>query len=211
MPLSAGCPRCPAPIARVAEQWSCPEHGQVAPLWRPPEASYDAFLDHLRASPGFPTLLPWPVPPAWSITDFAVVGETPERTRATMIACSGTSESDGPVDLIVVSEEAGTGLGARIAGTRHDDPGAEISAASPLVKLHIDHQSVSLWAVSTSNTSPEWDRSVVAGEASGRWLWLIFRPASAMLLLRDDWILRDLAEVGPQLVELPFGGPAPLW
>ena len=55
----------------------------------------------------------------------------------------------------------------------------------------------------------EFDRSVFAGEAAGRWLWLVLRPASAMLLLRDDWILRDIAGLGPQLVELPFGGPPP--
>ncbi|WP_341926599.1 DUF6758 family protein [Nocardioides psychrotolerans] len=211
MSLTAGCPRCPTPIARVDERWSCPEHGDVAPLWRPAESSYDAFADHLRASVGFPTLIPWPVPPGWSVTDFAVVGTDPERARATMIACSGASELDGPVDLIIVSEEAGVGLGARIAGTRHDDPGSEISAGSPMAKVRIDHQAVPLWAVSTSNASSEWDRSVMAGEASGRWLWLIFHPASAMLLLRDDWILRDLSEVGPPLLELPFGGPAPLW
>ena len=44
-----------------------------------------------------------------------------------------------------------------------------------------------------------------------RWLWLVLRPASAMLLLRDDWILRDASQSGPHLVELPFGGPAPAW
>ncbi len=211
MPLTAGCPRCPVPIVRVADGWRCPEHGEVMPLWRPHEASYDAFVDHLRASPGFPTLLPWPLPPEWTITDFAVVGATPERARATMIACSGASGPDGPVDLVVVSEEAGVGLGARIAGTPHDDPGAEISAGSPVAKVHCGSQSVLLWAVATAADGTERDRSVVAGEAAGRWLWLVLRPASALLLLRDDWILRDLAEVGPQLVELPFGGPARLW
>lgn len=212
MALTAGCPRCPAPIARLEDQWTCPEHGEVPPLWRPPEASYDAFVDHLRASVGFPTLLPWPVPPGWRVTDFAVVGRTPGRAGATLVACSGVSELDGPVDLIVVSEEAGVGLGARVAGTRHHDPGAEIAAAPPVAKVRIDHQSVPLWAITTSTTSAaEWDRSVVVGEASGRWLWLVLRPASAMLLLRDDWILRDLSQVGPPLLELPFGGPALPW
>ena len=35
--------------------------------------------------------------------------------------------------------------------------------------------------------------------------------ASAILLLRDDWILRDISTTGPQLVALPFGGSAPSW
>jgi hypothetical protein len=32
-----------------------------------------------------------------------------------------------------------------------------------------------------------------------------------MLLLRDEWILRDVSRVGPTLVELAFGGPRPTW
>ena len=50
-----------------------------------------------------------------------------------------------------------------------------------------------------------------AGEAAGRWLWIVLRPASAMLLLRDDWILRDVSGVGPPLLEMPFGGQRPVW
>ena len=35
-----------------------------------------------------------------------------------------------------------------------------------------------------SSSDAELDRSVFAGEAGGRWLWIVLRPASAMLLLR---------------------------
>jgi hypothetical protein len=79
------------------------------------------------------------------------------------------------------------------------------------MRVRIDSKSIPLWPVSTSAESGEWDRSVVAGEADGRWLWLVLRPASAVMLLRDDWILRDVSRLGPPLVELPFGGPAPAW
>ena len=148
--------------------------------------------------------------PGWSVSDFAAVGAD-GRTRATMTCVSGTSQLDGPVDVLVVSEEAGTGLGRRVAGTPYDDPGSEIGAGPPAVKVRIDSQVVPLWPISISAVLGEWDRSVVAGEAAGRWLWLVLRPASAILLLRDDWILRDVSTVGPQLVEMPFGGPAPSW
>jgi hypothetical protein len=77
--------------------------------------------------------------------------------------------------------------------------------------VRLDARQVPLWAVSTSGGTGEWDRSVVAGEAGGRWLWIIVRPASAILLLRDDWILRDVSGLGPPLVELPFASPAPPW
>lgn len=190
--------------------WACPEHGPVPPLWRPVEATYDGFAGHLQRSDGFPTYLPWPLSPGWRVTDFACVG-APGRPRATMTGCSGTSELDGPVDVLVIAEEPGTGLGARIATTSHADPGPEVGDGPPAVKVRIASQAVKLWPVSTSASTGEWDRSVVAGEADGRWLWLVLRPASAMLLLRDDWILRDVSGVGPPLVELPFGGPRPNW
>lgn len=211
MSLSVGCPRCTSPVTRTETGWACPEHGVIEPLRRPEVASYDAFAEHLLASVAVPTYLPWPLGPGWQVSDFAVVGADPERARATMTCCSGTSLLDGPVEVILVTEEAGTGLGQRLAGTTREDPGAEIGAGSPSVRVRIDRQSVPLWPISTSAAHGEWDRSVVAGEADGRWLWIIMRPASAVLLLRDDWILSDASQAGPHLVELPFGGPAPVW
>ena len=79
------------------------------------------------------------------------------------------------------------------------------------MRVRTENQQVPLWAVSTSGSAGDLDRSVVAGEAHGRWLWIVLRPASAILLLRDDWILRDVSTLGPPLLETPFGGPAPLW
>ena len=211
MSLSVGCPRCAAPVSRFEGGWVCVEHGEIEPLWRPEEVSYAAFADHLRRTTSMPTYLPWPLSPGWVVSDFAAVGAEPERARATMTCTSGSSALDGPVDVIVIAEEAGTGLGARIAGTTHDDPGADVGDGPPSVRVRIGRQVVPLWPVSTSASTGEWDRSVFAGEAAGRWLWIVMRPASSMLLLRDDWILRDTSRSGPHLVEMPFGGPAPAW
>lgn len=206
MSLVAGCVRCSAPVV------PCPEHDGRHPLWRTEEeATYEAFAEHLLASRHFPTYLPWPMSPGWSVTDFALVGDGVEHATATLTCTSGTSELDGPVDVVVVAEEAGTGLGARCAGTRYDDPGTEIAGRPPTARVRIGSQSVNLWDVSTSAADGEFDRSVVAGEAGGRWLWIVLRPASALLLLQDEWILRDVSAVGPQLLEMPFGGPRPGW
>ncbi|HYI52965.1 MAG TPA: DUF6758 family protein, partial [Microlunatus sp.] len=54
-------------------------------------------------------------------------------------------------------------------------------------------------------------RAVFAGEADGRWLWLVMKPASAALLLQDDWLLADVTGFGPEALEMPFGGPRPAW
>jgi hypothetical protein len=206
MSLASSCVRCSAPLV------PCPEHGGQVALWRPEdEVSYDAFAEHLGKAQYFPTYLPWPLSPGWSVTDFATVADGTRDARATLTCTSGTSELDGPVDVMVVAEEAGTGLGARCAGSKYDDPGAEIGERPPTARVRIGRQSVNLWSVSTSTSHGELDRSVLAGEAGGRWLWIVLRPASALLLMRDDWMLRDVSHDGPGLIELPFGGHRPAW
>jgi len=212
MPLQAECPRCPTPIPDSADGGAaCPEHGPTAPLLRPDASSYDAFAEALVAAGDFPTYLPWPMSPGWTVSDFAVVSEG-GRGRATLTCSSGTSALDGPVDVFVVSEESGVGLGARCAGTPHLDPGPDLGVGRPPARVRVGSQSVPLWAVSTSLSDDlELDRAVFAGEAAGRWLWVVLRPASAMLLLHDEWILRDVSGIGPPLVELSFGGPQPAW
>ena len=212
--LAAGCVWCSAPVLESADRpgsWSCPQHGATAALWRPEQATYEAFTAHLQASGSFPTYVPWPMSPGWSISDFGCVSDGRHGATATVTCATGTSELDGPVDVLVVAEEPGAGLGARCAGTRHVDPGAEIHDRAPTARVRIDSQAVNLWDVSIEATHGEFDRSVVAGEARGRWLWMVLRPASALLLLRDVWILRDASEVGPPLVELSYGGPGPAW
>jgi hypothetical protein len=210
MSLDVACPRCREAVERVGKGARCPVHGTIPALWLPGEPSYAEFTDHLRVAGDFPTYLPWPMSPGWAVTEFGVVTARSGRPMATITCCSGTSELDGPVDAFVVAEEAGVGLGARCAGLVGDDPGAELGEGPPPIKVRIASQTVPMWPVSTSRTG-DFDRSVVAGEAGGRWLWLALRPASAMLLLRDDWILRDVSGVGAPLVEMPFGGPRPSW
>lgn len=209
------CPRCPAPVAEVGDgTWSCPEHGVIDALWRPRSASYATFVAHLGRLGAFPTYLPWPLGPGWTVSDFAAVASGTKPAAASLTCVSGTSQLDGPVDVIVISEEPGTGFGARVAGTGDLgglDPGPEIGQGPPPVRVRVEQRPVGLWPVSVSTSPGEWDRSVLAGEAGGRWLWLVLRPASAILLLRDDWILRDVSATGPQLVALPFGGAAPAW
>lgn len=181
-------------------------------LWRAVEASYDAFAAHLRAADGFPTFLPWPLGSGWRVSDFGVVVGPGERASATVTCSSGSTDPDGPVDVMVVAEEVGVGLGARCAGLPGPDPGPGFwQGGPPTVRVRVGSQSVPLWPVSTSGAAVELDRSVVVGEAGGRWLWLVMMPASAVLLLADEWILRDVSGEGPHLVAMPLAGPAPDW
>ncbi len=211
MPLGAGCPRCSLPVSDEDGTWRCVDHGAVTPLWRPVTAGYDSFADHLKLAASIPTLLPWPLAPGWSVTDFGSVADVDGDGRASFVTCCGPSDLDGVVEVTLVSEEPGVGLGARVAGVRHTDPGAEIGDGPPLAKVRIGGHPIPLWPVLTSDADVAFDRSVFAGEAHGRWLWLVLRPASAALLLKDEWILMNVGDLGPELVDLPFGGSPPAW
>jgi hypothetical protein len=212
MTLVAGCPRCSSSITGDDDgHWKCADHGEITPLWRPATPSYDSFADYLQRSTAMPTLMPWPLSPGWAVTDYGCVAPSDGTARATFITCTGTSDLDGVVELSVVSEEPGVGLGARCASVIRTDPGSDIGDGPPLAKVRIDGHPISMWSVLTSDTDSTFDRSVFAGEAHGRWLWMVLRPASAALLLKDEWILCDIAELGPELIDLPFGGSPPAW
>lgn len=207
--LRAGCPRCREAFPDDG-RGECPAHGAQPPLWRPEATSYVAFAAHLRRAAGFPTHLPWPMGSGWRVSDFGVVAGD-EGPVATVTCVSGTTGPDGRVDVLVVLEEPGIGLGGRCAGLPGTDPGNDFGRGQPSVRVRVDTQGVPLWPVSTSGSAGELDRSVVAGEVTGRWLWLVMHPASAVLLLADEWWLRDVTADGPHLVELPFEGPGPVW
>ncbi|QIK77336.1 hypothetical protein G7071_09450 [Nocardioides piscis] len=179
-------------------------------MWRARESTYAAFVAHLEQADGFPTLLPWPLSPGWQISDFGVVARAGRKPQATVTCCSGVSELDGAVDVFVVSEEPGTGLGARVARLDRSYP-SDVAEEPPVARVQVDGREVPLWAVSTSAADGEFDRAVLVGEASGRWLWIVLHPASAMLLMRDDWILRDASGAGAALIEMTFGGTPPRW
>jgi len=211
MRLDAGCPRCASLVSSSGGTWTCPVHGETVPLWRAVEPSYDGFAEYLVLSRGLPTWLPWSLPPGWQVTDFGCVGLEGHEPRAAFVACSGPSELDGVVEVTVVTEEPGVGLGSRIAGATHTDPGREVGSSAAPVRLRLEAASVPVWAVDTGDAEEVLDRSVFAGEAQGRWLWLVLRPASAALLLQDMGALHDVSDLGPELVMLPFGTVPRAW
>jgi hypothetical protein len=188
----------------------CPDHGVVDPLWRPTEVTYDAFAELVGRAEDVPTYLPWPMSPGWSIADFGVVASG-DKAYATVTTTIGTSDLDGPVEVTVVAEDPGVGLGARCAGTEHDDPGEQVGNGPHAIQVRAGGRGVRMWAVDPPADDALHAKAVFAGEADGRWLWLVMRPASAALLLRDEWLFADVTGFGPEALEMPFGGPRPAW
>jgi len=216
MRLEPECPRCPAAVTGTGSSWLCAIHEAIVPLWRVTDPDYDAFAEYLVRSRPLPSWVPWPLPDGWRVTDFGCVGlEDGGNPQAAYVTCSGPSELDGVVELTVVTEEPGVGLAARIGGVTYTDPGREAGDGAPLTRIRVDSNSVPMWLVSTydgaSRATSALDRAVLAGEALGRWLWLVLRPASAALLLAEMGPLHDVSAHGPQLVSLPFTRAPRAW
>lgn len=212
MPLAASCPRCTSPVSGAGADFTCHLHGPTEPLWRPDHADYDSLVELLGRLGEVPAYLPWPPAPGWTLSDFGCVGQ--DRVRATVTTTVGASTVDGEIGLTVVTEDPAVGLGARVAGTLHDDPGPQLGHTPPAVHVRVDHRPVPLWLVEGAGERDDGmppASAVFAGESGGRWLWLVVRPASAALLLQEDWLLADLGGLGPQAVELALGGPRPTW
>jgi hypothetical protein len=217
MKLEPGCPRCPDAVIGTDRGWSCSTHGPIDPLWSAVEPDYYSFADHLVRADPLPTWLPWPLPPGWQVTDFgSVQGAEAAETgggsaRAVFVTCTGPSDLDGVVEATVVTEEPGVGLGARCAAVTHTDPGHEVGDGPPSARIRVEAASVPVWPVSTVDRGGTLDRAVLAGEAEGRWLWLVLRPASAALLLPGMGALNDVSRLGPSLMTLPFGSVPRSW
>jgi hypothetical protein len=219
MRLHPSCARCGAPLVPEVGsgrgRWTCPLHQAVElPCWRPSEVTYESFAEHLVLSRGLPTWLTWPLPPGWAVADFGCVGAEGESPHATFATCQGLTPADGGVALTVVTEEPGVGLGAHLAGVTHSDPGREAWNQPAALRLRLGGLSVPLWPVPTvapgTGAGPQAeDRTVLAGEAHGRWLWVVVTPAEAVLGLVDRASLVDASELGPELLAVGFGPVMP--
>jgi hypothetical protein len=191
-------------------EWRCDDCGPVPPLHVArhigPEIVQTA-LDRLGEGPaGVPLWCPWPLPAGWNVTGVGWAGDDRMGVRATAVACSGPAPlGGGPADLLMIAEEPGVGLGNRFAGMPGIDPGpvlGELMETTAHAKIKAGGHPTPLWAVK----SPD-DRSAYAGEAMGRWLFVVAWPATAGYLLAEDLVLHDLSQWIPP--ELVYGAPSP--
>jgi hypothetical protein len=178
------CPRCGRLIESTVAAptgWTCYVHGAVTPLW-----------------------LPWPLPHGWVVTGAGHAGSPAEGVRATVVACGGPNPLGGAGELLIIAEEPGVGLGAHYAGLPGPDPGSTFGRGVAQGKVHTDGHPTPLWhAVSPAG------RAAYAGEAAGRWLWLVFWPDTASTLLVEPLELADARTLGHEIDMLPFGALTP--
>ena len=172
----------------------------MLPLHVFPTASREA-IEHVRGIAEVPFWIPSPLLPGWTLTGVAYAGDDRSRGRATALGCAGPAPLGGVADMVLVAEEPGVGLGAGYAGAADTQAGPDPSGP-PAAKVHAAGHPTALWSVPT----PE-DRSALAGEAKGLWLWAVLWPAAAGYLLAEHVSLHDLRDHVP--VDLVVGAPSP--
>lgn len=212
MGFAVSCPRCGGelrPPGLTHSQWICDRDGPVLPLNTPAHVNHDVMTVGAAAAAqgGVPMWCPWPMPAGWMVTGVAWVGdENHSRVSATVVVCSGpTPLGAGPADLLLIAEELGVGLGARMAGLSGPDLGpglaGQAAADQPHAKVKAGGHPTPLWSVGVPD-----DHSVYAGEAKGRWLYVVAWPAHAGYFLAETPTLHDLTEWVPP--ELVYGAPS---
>jgi hypothetical protein len=195
------CARCGGAVTAPnawTSSWVCAVHGEVLPLQPTRRPSTDG-LNAVRGMARVPLWVPWPLPRGWLVTGFAAAGDDRSGGRACAVALSGPGLSGGPADLVVVAEEPGVGLGAALAGMPGPDPGTGFDAASPHARVEVEGHPMPLWAVEGQD-----DRAVYVGEAHGHWLWAVWWPSEAGLMMAEEFQLRDLRDDAMDF-DLPFG------
>jgi len=200
------CPRCGGPVTKPPDEaagYICAWHGEVPPLqpFRHPDAE---LLESSARDSREPFWVLWPPPAGWVVTGVGRVGERAEAVRATVVALGGPNPLGGAGELLIVAEEPGIGLGARYAGLLGPDPGVRFGIGAPDGRVLTDGHPTPLWYVETAP-----DRAAYAGEAAGRWLWLIFHPGTAGTLLVENLELADARVLGPEVRQLSFGALTP--
>lgn len=184
-----------------SSSWVCDEHGAVLPFHVAPHVAAPT-VSAVVADARVPVWMPRPLPVGWTVTGLGHAGDERTGARATVVAFGGPSPLGGPADLLLVAEEPGIGLGARLAGTPGPDPGPV--HGPPEGKVDAAGHLTALWPVPAAD-----DRAALVGEAKGLWLWAVLFPAIAALLLAEHVVLddlRDVADLGAD--DLVVGAPS---
>jgi hypothetical protein len=191
-------------------EWRCDFCGPVDPLRVFESISAEvlaAVRVHVTANDRqVPLWCPWPLLPNWTVTGVAWAGDDRTGPGAAATALSGPAPlADGPADMVLVAEEPGVGLGARLAGVDGPEPGQYVPAPRGRSHPHPNGDGPGPPTPPGAGGSPE-DRSAYVGEAMGLWLYAITWPASAGYLLAEDIFLHDLTDTIP--AELVYGAPS---
>jgi hypothetical protein len=154
-----------------------------------------------------PLWIPWPIPLGWRFAGMAhgraaVTGPaTPDAVASCWV---GHDPFGDPIEALFVAEEAGSGVGSHFAGLPVNYPTPGVGTGAPDARFTVENHAVSVWSVEAGP-----DRAVYAGEAAGRWLWVVLYPAEASAIVVAPPTLVDARGLGAELAVLPLAELSP--
>lgn len=157
----------------------------------------------IKAVPA-PVWAPWPLPEHWVFGGLAFTG-SPAYGGCAVTSWNGVDQFGDRAELLLICEEAGAGVGSHFAALPVTYPGPGVGEGPPHARFTVEDRPVPLWAV--DGVDP--DRAVYAGEAAGRWLWVVVHPAAAGALVVEPLQLVDARQLGAELSLLPLGELSP--
>jgi hypothetical protein len=188
----------------ATSSWRCAVHGDVVPYYIA-GSSRERALDELRERSRVPVWAPDPLPVGWFPSGVAWAGDDRAGPRAAAVAVAGPSPLGGPADMVLIADEPGVGVGARLAGLGGADP-ADPDGLNrpPQARVEAYDHPTALWSI-----GPATDRAAFVGEAGGVWLWVVLWPANAAILLLENLVLRDLRDAATAGIVYTFGASSP--
>lgn len=175
----------------------------MAPFAALPRSCAEA-LHQVAEHAAVPLWLPSPLPPGWVVTGVGSAGDERTGAVATVVAMSGPAPLGGPAEFLLIAEEPGVGLGAAYAGLPGPDPGGDFDRDAPHARMEAAGHDTALWSLPTDN-----ECAAYVGEGKGLWLWAVFWPVEAGLLMLEEFHLDDLREWSALVDALPYGALCP--
>jgi hypothetical protein len=206
MTAAPTCPRCSGVLRApglMSSDWVCDLHGSVSPYHRALMPLSAEVVAVAASRSDVPLWSPLPLLAGWAVAGLGWCGDDRRRASAVALAFMGPSPLGGPADLVLVAEEPGSGLGARLAGVDGLDPGDSVSGA-PDAKIIAAGHPTALWRCQSAP-----DRVAFVGEALGVWLWAVLWPPAAELVLLEHVELHDVRSKEHAVLDLPVGAPSP--
>lgn len=185
--------------ARLLDHHRCAVHSRLAVI-----EPLAVVIGDPVSGVSVPLWTPWPVPADWVFGGLAYAGDA--GSDASAVTCwSGPDQFGDRAEMLLISEEAGAGLGGYFAGLPVTYPGPGVGEGPPHARFTVEDRPVPLWSV--DGVAP--DRAVYAGEAAGRWLWVVVHPAEAGALVVEPMQFVDARQLGAELTVLPLGELSP--
>ena len=144
-------------------------------------AAYPGTLGGLDQESKVPYWVPWPLPYGWLVTGFSGAGDERRGAAVRLSPCPGRTQSAGRPTSSSSPKSRASALARGLAGLKGIDP-VRGSPRRPHATVRVGGTGC-LWLVVPGDSAGPGRCAAFAGEVGGGWVWIVFRPDSAAVML----------------------------